>query len=344
LSFHRDSRMAAVSKRATTACLPSVSVIIPTYGGRHRLECVLSPLLEDPATGEIIVVVDGSTDGSLELLQERATADSRLRPLFIERRGPSAARQVGVEAATNEVVLMLDDDLVAEPGLVSGHARHHATAEGIVVIGYYSHPSESKRRPGSFPDEIYADAYRTSWESYAHDGEQALIHLWGGNVSLRRVDCLHVGVQSDAFYCRGPGHEDQDFGIRCLEFGLRGITDRSLSARHLHYRSVGSFIRDAREDGAGAMLVHILHADVVGPADISRFSVGLPLVARLIVQLSRRRAVERVTAAVLLRSVRVAGWVRMFGLETNLARLLRRIQQQRGALELLASHPRHGSA
>jgi glycosyltransferase involved in cell wall biosynthesis len=333
--------MAAVSERATSACLPSVSVIIPTYAGCHRLGRVLSPLLEDPATREIIVVVDGSTDGSLGLLQERATVDSRLRPLFIERHGPSAARHVGVEAATNEVVLMLDDDLVAEPGLVAGHARHHATAEGIVVIGY-SHPSESKRRPGSFPDEIYADAYRTSWESYAHDSDEALIHLWGGNVSLRRVDCLHVGVQSDAFYCRH--HEDQDFGIRCLKFGLRGVTDRSLSARHLHNRSVERFIRDARDDGAGAMLVHLLHADVVGPANISRFSMGLPLAARLMVQLSRRRAVERVAAAALLRAVRVAGWVRMFGLETNLARLLRRIQQQRGALELLARRTRHGSA
>ena len=330
-----------MSERETTACLPSVSVIIPTHAGRDRLASVLPPLFEDPATREIVVVVDGSTDGSLELLQERATADSRLRPLFIEGRGPSGARQVGVEAATNEVVLMLDDDLVAEPGLVTGHAKHHATAEGIVVIGYYSHRSESKRHPGSFPDEIYADAYRTSWEAYAHDGDQALIHLWGGNVSLRRADCLHVGVQSDAFYCRH--HEDQDFGIRCLEFGLRGIADRSLSARHLHNRSVGSFIRDARDDGAGTMLVHLLHAHVVGPPDISRFSVGLPLAARLMVRLSRRRAVERVAAAVLLRSVRVAGWVRMFGLETNLARLFRRIQQQRGALELLASHPRHGS-
>ena len=330
-----------MSERATTACLPTVSVIIPTYAGCHRLGRVLSPLLEDSATREIIVVVDGSTDGSLELLQERATADSRLRPLFIERRGPSTARQVGVEAATNEVVLMLDDDLVAEPGLVSGHARHHATAEGIVVIGYSSYPSESKRRPGSFADEIYADAYHTSWESYAHDGDQALIHLWGGNVSLRRVDCLQVGVQSDAFYCRY--HEDQDFGIRCLEFGLRGITDRSLSARHLHNRDVGSFMRDSRDDGAGTILIHILHAEVVGPADISMFSAGLPLVARLVMRLTRRRAVERVAVALLLRSVRVAGGVRMFGLETNLARLLRRIQQRRGALELLVSHARRGS-
>jgi hypothetical protein len=236
---------------------------------------------------------------------------------------------------------MLDDDLVADPGLVSGHARHHATAEGIVVIGYYSHPSEGKRRRGSFPDEIYADAYRTSWESYAHDGEQALIHLWGGNVSLRRLDCLQIGVQSDAFYCRH--HEDQDFGIRCLEFGLRGITDRSLGARHLHTRDVGSFIREARDDGAGAMLVHILHADIVGPPDISSFSAGLPFVARVILRLTRRRAVERIAVAVLLRSVRVAGWMRVFGLETNLARLLRRIQKQRGALELLASHARRDS-
>jgi hypothetical protein len=91
------------------------------------------------------------------------------------------------------------------------------------------------------------------------------------------------------------------------------------------------------------MLVHILHADVVGPADISRFSAGLPLVARLIMQLTSRLAVERIAVAVLLRLLRVAGWARMFGLETNLARLLRRIQQRRGALELLASHARRDS-
>jgi glycosyltransferase involved in cell wall biosynthesis len=318
----------------TTTSLPSISVVIPTYEGRDRLLHVLAPLLEDPAASEIIVVVDGSRDGSLELLQEHAAAEPRLKPVFIENRGPSASRQVGVEAATGELVLMLDDDLLAEPGLVARHAGHHVAADGIVVIGYY--PSHGQRRRGSFPDEIYADAYRRGCEAYEHHGDEALLHLWGGNVSLRRSDCLRVGVHSDAFYSRY--HEDQDFGIRCLQFGLRGVFDRSLRAQHVHSRSIGSFIRDAREDGAGRMLVHLVHSEVVGPLSVSAFAADLPQPARALVRLCRWSPVEAATRRLLLGAIWTAGQLGMFALETNLARLLRRIQQQRGALELLREH------
>jgi GT2 family glycosyltransferase len=330
----RESKIEAVSERTTTS-LPSVSLVIPSYEGRGRLLQVLAPLLADPAASEIIVVVDGSRDGSLELMQEQAAADPRLKPLLIENRGPGAARQVGVEAAAAEVVLMLDDDLVAEPGLVAGHAGHHAASNGIVVIGY-AEPSAVPRRRGSFADEIYADAYRKDWEAYEHHGDEALLHLWGGNVSLRRSDCLRVGVHSDAFYCRY--HQDQEFGIRCLEHGLTGIVDRSLRARHLHSRSLSSFTRVAREDGAGSMLVHLLHSRMMGPLEVSTFAADLPRPAGAVVRLCRLRLLETVASWFLLAALSAAGRLGMFELETTLGRLLRRIQQQRGALELLREH------
>ena len=46
-----------------------VSVVIPTFNRRPFLQATISPLLEDPATGESIVVVEGSYDGSIELLE-----------------------------------------------------------------------------------------------------------------------------------------------------------------------------------------------------------------------------------------------------------------------------------
>lgn len=326
----------AVGEPASTDELPSVAVVVPTFDRRDRLEATLAPLLDDPATAEIVVVLDGSTDDSLDLLRRRAAQDARVRPVAVEHRGASAARQAGVEAARSDVVLMLDDDLVAEPGLVTGHARRHAAERGLVVIGY-ADPGHGERRRGSFPDEIYADAYRTSWESYAHDPEQALLHLWGGNVSLRLDDCLRVGVHSPDFHCRY--HEDADFGARCLKAGLRAVADCSLRARHVHTRSLDGFLRDAFDDGAGMMLLHVLHADLVGPPAVSRFAADLPPGLGQIVRLCRRRPVERVTTRVLRAAVNVAGRLRMFQLEANIARLLRRVHQQRGALELLAADP-----
>ena len=48
---------------------PSVSVVVPTFNGAPLLERILRPLLDDPAASEVIVVVDGSRDGSFDLVE-----------------------------------------------------------------------------------------------------------------------------------------------------------------------------------------------------------------------------------------------------------------------------------
>src|SRR3954452_25167071 len=118
-----------------SALAPRVSVVVPTYNRRALLGAVVDALLADPATSELIVVVDGSTDGSLELLRERAATEPRLRPLWTANRGELAARELGLEAAQHPIVLFVDDDVLAGAGLVSGHAAHHAGTRGLVVVG-----------------------------------------------------------------------------------------------------------------------------------------------------------------------------------------------------------------
>src|SRR3954454_24236279 len=115
---------------------PRVSVVAPTYTRRHGLEAWVEPLLREPGLHELVVAVDGSTDGSVEWLQERSRLDPPLKVLSRPNRGAGPARQAGIEAATGEVVLLLDDDVIAEPGLVAGHARHHAALEPLMVLGY----------------------------------------------------------------------------------------------------------------------------------------------------------------------------------------------------------------
>src|SRR3954454_8936427 len=95
------------------APLPPVSVVIPTYRRRAQLASVVDPLLADEATAELIVVVDGSDDGSLELLRAIAHRDPRVRPIGSANQGQAAARQLGLEAARHPVVLLLDDDVIA---------------------------------------------------------------------------------------------------------------------------------------------------------------------------------------------------------------------------------------
>lgn len=310
---------------------PRVSVVMPTYDRAHALERVVAPLLEDECTHELIVVVDGSRDGSLELLARIASRDARLKPLFMENRGEMAARQAGAETATGEVVLFIDDDVLAEPGLVRGHRRRHAGREHLVVLGYMPIELPRRRSARDFATFIYSAEYEGRCVVYEQDPVSVLRELWGGNFSMRRSDCLEIGMQNPAYAERY--HPDREFGLRCLEAGLIGVFDRSLRATHLHRRSLPAFARDARSQGAARVMLHRLHPVLIDPPACDEFERGLPRPARALVRSAQSPRAERVIAAALRSQVWACGAARAWALQEAAARLLRRIEQQRGALE-----------
>src|SRR5260370_1463016 len=90
-----------------------VSVVIPTHNSGHLLiEALDSVLAQTLSPAEIIVVDDGSTDGTRELLIPYRT---RVRYLYQDNQGPSAARNRGIAEANNEFVAFLDADDVWHP-------------------------------------------------------------------------------------------------------------------------------------------------------------------------------------------------------------------------------------
>jgi len=133
------------------------------------------------------MAVDGSDDGSVEWLKERRRDDGRIVVLDLPNRGAGATRQAGIEAASGDVVLLLDDDVIAEPGLVGGHLRHHADLEPKVVIGYM--PNDWNRLP---------PVVRWAWPVLARDplfagATAALTVLFDAGIRLE-----HLGLEVHA--------------------------------------------------------------------------------------------------------------------------------------------------
>jgi glycosyltransferase involved in cell wall biosynthesis len=314
---------------------PTVSVVVPTYNRRHNLEAVVRPLLDDPATTEVVVVVDGCNDGSIEHLQEMARTEPRLKPLFVQNGGAARAQQSGVEASAGDVVLIIDDDVIAAPGLVTGHARHHVERRGIVVLGYMPTRVLADREAGGHATALYAHAYERSCERYEHDPHEILRSLWGGNLSLRREDCLRVPLETQSF--RERYHFDREWGLRCLKAGLVGVFDRSLLAEHRHRRPLAAALRDARNEGRGRVRLHQLHGDILGPLDTSAFERNLPPPARWLVRAARYPRFYRVLLAVLTRLAKLAERLPLPTFELRAVQLLRRMEINAGALEALRS-------
>lgn len=305
---------------------------MPTYRRRDRLHAVLAPLLADPAALEVVVVVDGSDDGSIELLRDLARTQPRLRPIWQENAGEGAARHAGVRAATGDVVLLLDDDVVAEPGLVAGHAARHGDGVPRVVVGYMPTPEPRPDDAAAFATRLYAEAYEGRCARYESEPETVLRHLWAGNISLPREACLDVGLSSDAFTERY--HPDRELGLRLLEAGLEGVFDRSLRATHHHDRGLDAFVRDARSQGAGWTLVHLLHPQSAGPLPADRFRAGLPRPLAALIDACRRPRVAATVSSALAQAVWITGRVGPRPAQLPLARLLRRVEQQRGAIAI----------
>jgi cellulose synthase/poly-beta-1,6-N-acetylglucosamine synthase-like glycosyltransferase len=82
----------------------TASVLLATHNRRALLPSVLEPLLNDPAASEIVVVVDGCEDGSLELLRAMADEDPRIKPHFISNRGAARALLAGAREATRSSI------------------------------------------------------------------------------------------------------------------------------------------------------------------------------------------------------------------------------------------------
>ena len=116
-----------------------VSVVVPVHNGEPFVRRALqSVIAQDYRPLEIVVVDDGSTDGTARIAREVAnTCDVPLRYVFQERRGPAAARNRGIGIAEGEIIAFQDaddvwtgDKLTTQLGLL---AQHPAAS---IVLGY----------------------------------------------------------------------------------------------------------------------------------------------------------------------------------------------------------------
>lgn len=103
---------------------PALSVVIPTRDRRATLLATLEALAErasEVGELEVIVVDDGSGDGTAAAVTERATGDPGLRLLSQDPAGPARARNRGIAEARAEFVLLLGDDTVPAAGALKRH-------------------------------------------------------------------------------------------------------------------------------------------------------------------------------------------------------------------------------
>lgn len=322
-----------------TSPTPAISVVLPTHQRRASVIASIQALLaEDVPESEIVVVDDGSSDGTWPALQALAARDGRVVPLQQQNAGKRAANAAAVARARGEVLLFLDDDVLPGPGLLAGHLSAHETP-GRVVVGYMPTVVPVPTTGRAFATVLYAQEYEGRCARYEADPDDVLQHLWMGNVSLTRESYEKAGLgELEGFRFR---HEDRGIGLACAAAGLVGLFDRRLAASHQHSRTVDQFVRDCVDQGAGRAALAAAHPSVTD-AEVDHLVAGLPRPLAWLVVAARRERVRRPVSAGLVAALRAATRLPDVRPAIAIARVLRRVEHQHGMLQQLGHAPAQG--
>lgn len=114
---------------------PTVSIVMPAFNRADYIAEALQSLQAEPGIdAEILVVDDGSTDGSDAILASIAAADPRVRLIRQGHRGVSAARNNGLRAATGQFLTFLDSDDISAPGRILRQVTKLAARPDLIAV------------------------------------------------------------------------------------------------------------------------------------------------------------------------------------------------------------------
>jgi glycosyltransferase involved in cell wall biosynthesis len=224
----------------------TVSVIIPTYNGAQKVLNILRALeLQTVQPNEIIVVIDGSTDNTADVLHPLAAKSKLLRVVTQENKGRAAVRNRGAQEATGQLLIFFDDDMRPQPECIQAHVRHHSQNAGTIGVGIQM----EEIRPHNTDFQNYKASLSRKWlDKYVAIPDHTpmkteYLFVTAANLSLpatvfSRINGFDSGLRDI---------EDFDLGMRASEAGIPIYFIRNAEAFHDDPVTCATYVRRLRE-------------------------------------------------------------------------------------------------
>jgi glycosyltransferase involved in cell wall biosynthesis len=204
------------------------SVVIPTYNRKPILEKCLKALEKQQLTAsnvsgyEVVVVDDGSTDGTVEWLGEHKSDFPHVQVYEQNHQGPAAARNLGVEKAKGDTIIFIDSDLVVTETFLQSHTN--ALVEGQKKLGNDKFFTYGAVINTSNFDNPTSEPYKITDFSAAFFAT--------GNVAIPKHWLEKAGLFDSGFQLYG--WEDLELGVRLKNLGLKLIKCPEAVGYHWH--------------------------------------------------------------------------------------------------------------
>lgn len=233
------------------------SVIIPTYEGAHRLAAILESLERQTQRDfEIIIVIDGSTDGSAEVVRkQKLTLGFRI--IEQSNKGRGGARNAGARLANGSLLVFYDDDMLPEPDSLEKHTAFHDQHPNAILVG------NVPQKISSFTNDFnqYRSQLSLAWvkpfPDIATPMTKDTLFMTAANCSVEK----NVFLNLQGFAEKLKDAEDKEFGIRAFKKNIPVFFDKQNIAWHDEALTCRTYIRRLRQYAAANKIVRTLHPE-----------------------------------------------------------------------------------
>lgn len=200
---------------------PDLSIVVPTLDRAGSLSALLAALIEQDAGGvafEVVVVDNGSIDGTRQVVACAAARDPRIRYIEESRRGASHARNAGIARARAPIVAFLDDDVIPAHDWIRVLSAELAANPDVDCVGGRVEPQWPPHVPPWLTRRHYAPLALQLDRPLEFDADHASACLITANFACRRPVFDDVGLFATSF----SRDEDREFNLRLWRAGKRG--------------------------------------------------------------------------------------------------------------------------
>jgi len=230
-----------------------VTIVIATHNRRDILERSLECLFRQDYPKdqyEIIVVDDGSSDGTKEMIEEKSPSCGLKYLKHKKRRGQSKAKNLGISHAQGEVIIFIDDDVFCPPQFIRQHMKYHKKYDNVIVDG----PAINTDRT----DNLFGDKKKRFLAFLDFFGASFIT----SNTSCRKDSLIKAGGFDEEFG-KKFGWQDRELGFRLRKMGVKRKKNRR--AYVFHFKQKGSLddfaelFKKEKERGMNAVIFYRKH-------------------------------------------------------------------------------------
>ena len=220
--------------------MPSISVIIPLYNKARYIErAIFSVLKQTYQDYEIIIVDDGSTDGSADIV--KSINDERIRYVWQENSGPGAARNKGIALSLGEIIAFLDADDEWEPEFFSSGVDILNRFQHIAFVSFdyrVSDPTIENKRRNIGNDKKISEGINIIKHEFMPENFYGFINfMWTCSGVFRKCAVVNVGGFYEKNHCTFG--EDRYLWIKLVLNYKFYISEKILATYHVEASQLG---------------------------------------------------------------------------------------------------------